>query len=122
MLRSLLAILVFSGTLAASTQSPVANPSPQLDTIQIRPNLYMIAGGGGNVAVQIGSDGVIVVDAGASGSADAILSAIREVPHFLPGKNPYVEELTKAYGVPSDAALGRAETLYPEYRRKMRKQ
>jgi hypothetical protein len=45
-----------------------------------------------------------------------------EVPHFLPGKNPYVDELTKAFGVPSDAVLGRAETLYPEYRRKMRKQ
>jgi hypothetical protein len=43
-----------------------------------------------------------------------------EVPHFLPGKNPFVDELTKAYGVPADAVLGRAETLYPDYRKKMR--
>jgi hypothetical protein len=42
------------------------------------------------------------------------------VPHFLPGKNPFVDELTKAYGVPADAVLGRAETLYPDYRKKMR--
>ena len=45
--------------------------------------------------------------------------ATGEVPHFLPGRNPYVGELTKAYGVPADAVLGHAETRYPDYRRKM---
>lgn len=43
-----------------------------------------------------------------------------DVPHFLPGKNPYVGELTKMYGVPADAVLGHAQTMYPEYRRTMR--
>jgi hypothetical protein len=42
------------------------------------------------------------------------------VPHYLPGRNPFVDEITKVYGVPADAALGRAETLYPDYRRKQR--
>jgi glyoxylase-like metal-dependent hydrolase (beta-lactamase superfamily II) len=39
----------------------------------------MFAGGGGNVLAQIGSDGVIVVDAGAAGSSEAILAAVRRV-------------------------------------------
>jgi hypothetical protein len=41
------------------------------------------------------------------------------VPHYLPGTNPYIGELTQHYGVPAEAALGGAETLYPEYRKKI---
>jgi hypothetical protein len=44
------------------------------------------------------------------------------VPHFSPATNPYIDELTKKYGVPRAAALGFAETLYPEYRKKMRRE
>ena len=40
-------------------------------------------------------------------------------PHYLPEKNPFVDEMTTKYGVPRDAAIGKPETLYPEYRRKM---
>lgn len=39
------------------------------------------------------------------------------VPHFVPEKNPFVDELTKMFGLPSDVVLGRRETLYPEYRK-----
>lgn len=41
------------------------------------------------------------------------------VPHYLPEKNPFVDEMTTKYGVPRDAAIGKPETLYPEYRKKM---
>jgi len=40
------------------------------------------------------------------------------VPHYLPEKNPFVDEMTEKYGVPRPAALGFPETLYPEYRKK----
>ena len=40
-------------------------------------------------------------------------------PHYLPEKNPFVDELTMKYGVPRDAAIGKPETLYPEYLKKM---
>jgi hypothetical protein len=39
------------------------------------------------------------------------------VPHFLPGKNPFVNELTQMYHIPLEAVLGHAETMYPEYRK-----
>jgi hypothetical protein len=42
----------------------------------------------------------------------------QSVPHYAPEANPFVDELTKRYGVPRDATLGRPETLYPEYRKK----
>lgn len=41
------------------------------------------------------------------------------VPHYLPEKNPFVDEVTKKFGVPREAVLGYTETLYPEYRKKM---
>jgi hypothetical protein len=41
-------------------------------------------------------------------------------PHFLPGKNPYVGDAAKKYGVPVEVVKGGAETLYPEYRQKLK--
>lgn len=35
------------------------------------------------------------------------------VPHYVPEENPFVDEMTKTYGVPRDAAVGMPETLYP---------
>ena len=43
----------------------------------------------------------------------------RRVPHYLPG-DPSIDELTALYGIPREAALGGAETMYPEYRKKMK--
>ncbi|MSO83143.1 MAG: hypothetical protein EXQ53_07590 [Acidobacteria bacterium] len=42
------------------------------------------------------------------------------VPHYLPGQNPEADYMTRARNVPTEAAMGFAETLYPEYRRKIR--
>jgi hypothetical protein len=41
------------------------------------------------------------------------------VPHYLPGKNPFVNELTEKHNIPAAAVLGGAETMYPEYRKKL---
>ena len=43
------------------------------------------------------------------------------VPHYLPEKNPFIDEMTTRYNIPREAALGGAETLYPEYRKKLRR-
>ena len=42
------------------------------------------------------------------------------VRHFLPGKNPFVSEMTKTYGIPAETTLGGPETMYPEYRKKLK--
>ena len=41
------------------------------------------------------------------------------VPHYLPGENPFVAEAERKSGIPAEALTGGAETLYPEYRRKL---
>ena len=42
------------------------------------------------------------------------------VPHFAPDKNPFVDEFVKLYHLPREAVLGYPETLYPEYRKKIK--
>ena len=41
-------------------------------------------------------------------------SLTSDVPHWLWGKKPDIDELTKQYGIPEAAVLGFPETLYPE--------
>jgi hypothetical protein len=42
------------------------------------------------------------------------------VPHYLPGKNPFIDEMTRLYNIPEEAVLGGAETMYPEFRKKIK--
>jgi hypothetical protein len=41
------------------------------------------------------------------------------VPHYLPEKNPFVDEMTTRFRIPREAVLGFPETLYPEYRKRL---
>jgi len=43
-----------------------------------------------------------------------------EIPHFLPGANPYMTEFATAHGIPVEATRGGAQTMYPEFMQKMR--
>lgn len=38
-----------------------------------------------------------------------------DVPHYLPGENPFIEDWADKFGLPFEAVFGGAETLYPEY-------
>ena len=53
--------------------------SDGLDVVQIRPNFYVIGGAGGNIVVQTGPEGVILVDAGSTTMADKVLAAIKTI-------------------------------------------
>jgi glyoxylase-like metal-dependent hydrolase (beta-lactamase superfamily II) len=53
--------------------------SDGLDVVQIRPNFYVIGGGGGNIVVQIGPEGVVLVDSGSREMADKVLAAIQKI-------------------------------------------
>jgi len=41
------------------------------------------------------------------------------VPSYMPGENPFVSEFADRHKVPVAAAMGGAETMYPEYRKKL---
>jgi len=51
----------------------------QFDTVQIRENVWVIFGAGGNVTVHLGEDGVILVDSGSEAMADKTLAAVRAI-------------------------------------------
>jgi glyoxylase-like metal-dependent hydrolase (beta-lactamase superfamily II) len=53
--------------------------SGSLDVVQLRPNFYVIAGAGGNIVVQTGPEGVILVDSGSTAMADEVLATIRRL-------------------------------------------
>jgi len=44
------------------------------------------------------------------------------VPHYLPGENPFVNEVTERYNIPLEAVLGGAETMYPQFRKQIEDQ
>jgi len=60
----------------ASAQQPTA---ADLEVVQVRPNFYMIAGAGGNIAVQLGPIGAIVVDTGSEAMSPNVLAAVRRL-------------------------------------------
>ena len=53
--------------------------SDAIRVFEVRPNIHMISGAGGNITVQIGVDGVVVVDTGSQETAGAALAAIRKL-------------------------------------------
>ncbi len=75
MTRAVAALLAVSVVATAGAQAPAGAP----EVLRLRPNVYLIAGAGGNVAVQVGDDGVVVVDSGSAATAGAILAAIKTI-------------------------------------------
>jgi glyoxylase-like metal-dependent hydrolase (beta-lactamase superfamily II) len=69
-----LLLLVFGDVLAAQNQT-----SRDLEVVQLQPNFFMIAGAGSNIAVQIGTEGVVLVDSGTAQMADAVVAAIKKL-------------------------------------------
>lgn len=54
-------------------------PPSEIETVQLRENFYVIGGAGGNIVVQIGPEGVILVDSGSTARAGDVLAAIRKI-------------------------------------------
>jgi cyclase len=63
----------------AVQESAVPSSPSGLDILRIRPNFYMIAGAGSNVAMQVGADGVVLVDSGARDKFADVMAAVRRI-------------------------------------------
>src|SRR3989449_10371460 len=71
-----LLILVFAASGAHGQQNPNLN-NVEIHVLPAQGNVYMLVGAGGNMTVQVGSDGVLIVDAQYAPLSDKILAAIR---------------------------------------------
>jgi cyclase len=71
-----------AAALAAAQSARVPPPAPptgDLDVLPVQGNVYMIAGAGGNITVQIGEMGVLVVDTGLGSMSDKVIAAVRKL-------------------------------------------
>jgi len=50
-----------------------------LEVARVRPNFYLIVGDGENIGVQVGRNGVVVVNAGTEAGADALVAAVKRI-------------------------------------------
>jgi cyclase len=64
---------------AWATSGGAQQPAAGVEVLQVRPNFYMIASAASNVGVQIGPDGVVVVNAGTQDTSGELLSAIQQL-------------------------------------------
>ncbi len=58
---------------------PVKTVAAGIHILQVRDNVYMLTGSGGNITVMTFPQGVLVVDTGLQRTADQVLAAIREL-------------------------------------------
>jgi glyoxylase-like metal-dependent hydrolase (beta-lactamase superfamily II) len=72
-----LALPALLGTAFAAAQ---ANPdAAQLSMYPVQGNVYMLAGAGGNITVQVGKEGVLLVDSGLAPMAAKVMAELRKL-------------------------------------------
>jgi glyoxylase-like metal-dependent hydrolase (beta-lactamase superfamily II) len=71
-------VLAMSAVALLAQQHPTTSRAG-LESIQIRANVHVIFGAGGNVTVHAGEDGLVVVDSGSSERASSLLDAIKAI-------------------------------------------
>jgi glyoxylase-like metal-dependent hydrolase (beta-lactamase superfamily II) len=58
---------------------PATLPAGEVKAVHVQGNVHMIVGAGPNIAVQVGEDGVLVVDTGNGKQTDKVLAAIKSL-------------------------------------------
>src|SRR5687767_9942194 len=77
--------MMLSVALALLLAAPQQNANPEILFWPVRGNVYIVAGAGGNIAMSVGPDGVLLVDSGSADMTDKLLTAIQQ---FLKQRNP----------------------------------
>ena len=102
-----LAVLAMVGSIAFASRVYTQQGQPaQIDSFHVQGNVWMLVGAGGNIAVQAGDEGVLVVDTGLAQNSGAVLAAIKKLSdkpirwiintHFHPDHTGGNEALSKA--------------------------
>ena len=78
-MNSVMRTMVTGTMCAALIAGASAQTPPGVEVLNVRDNFFVIAGGGANVGVQVGDDGVVLVDAGSAAGAPAIVAAVKRI-------------------------------------------
>jgi cyclase len=65
--------------IAASPRRPTYEGTGDIEVLPVQGSVYLLAGGGSNIVVQVGDDAVLVVDSNAAALSDKVLAAIRTI-------------------------------------------
>jgi hypothetical protein len=84
MKRLLLAAIV-AAALLPHTATSAQQAGAALQVMPVRGNVFMIVGGGSNVTVSAGVDGMLMVDTGGTAMADAMLAKVKEIGTLVAG-------------------------------------
>jgi len=71
--------LAFTAVFMATTVVGLAQPAGEVHVFPVRGNVYMLTGAGGNITLQTGKDGVLLVDSGLAAMSGKVVAAIRTV-------------------------------------------
>lgn len=76
------AALLFIGVVGSTPlvypqEAPNRSSRNELELVPVQGNISMLTGAGGNITVQVGKDGVFLVDSGVAAMSDKIVEAIR---------------------------------------------
>src|SRR5262245_17549296 len=107
-----------AGPAALHTEWPRTLKVEGIEILHVQKSIYMLAGAGGNVTIQVGDEGVAMVDSGSSGMAEKILAAVGQVsrkpvrflvntnadPDHVAGNGPIVTASGGTRGPTADAA------------------
>jgi hypothetical protein len=69
-------------TVALAPNQPVRRQpaaAGDIEVLRVQGNVYLLAGDGGNIAAQIGDDGVLLVDTGAGKLTDKVIAAVKRL-------------------------------------------
>ena len=72
-------VLKLAVGIAALAGAACAFAQGSIESYHVQGNVHMLTGAGANVAVQIGEEGVLVVDTGATASREALLAAVKKL-------------------------------------------
>ena len=82
-LLAAVALVALASSIANAQAKPAQIAAPRtvapLEVIQLRDNFYAIVGAGATVAVQVGPDGVILVDTGSGARSADVVAEIRKI-------------------------------------------
>ena len=91
---------------AQTASGPPAAVPGDIETVQVRPNVYMLVGGGANIVAHVGWMGIILIDSGSAASSDKVIAALQRI---TPQKVRYIINTTAdADHIGGNSAVSRA--------------
>jgi glyoxylase-like metal-dependent hydrolase (beta-lactamase superfamily II) len=72
-------VIVAAGLLSIPSAPAQQAPAAELHVLPVQGNIYMLVGAGGNITLQIGKEGVLLVDTGLAQNSDKVLAEIRKL-------------------------------------------